>query len=288
MMSDLSEITTDIDQVSVCRSYLLDEPENCKLHLDVHNNDISIISMNIRSINKNLDDFLVLLSRINFNFDILVFSECWLTDAYSPTRLDDYNPFFTTNYINQNAGLVVYIRNNIADVRVHEPNFSEANCLIIELGKDLCVIAFYRPPCFQNLGNFQMFLENVLLKYRSYPNTIIVGDINIDIRDNTNERQSAHDYLTLLATHGILPGHTFITREISKTCLDHCMLKTKNKATTLVLPGTITDHSPVIAQLIVRQKIKPDLYRTNIRVDYSEICKQLSKIEWNSILDLSD
>lgn len=81
MMSDLSEITTDIDQVSVCRSYLLDEPENCKLHLDVHNNDISIISMNIRSINKNLDDFLVLLSRINLNFDILVFSECWLTDA---------------------------------------------------------------------------------------------------------------------------------------------------------------------------------------------------------------
>lgn len=288
-MSDIRDISTDIDNVSVSRSYLLNEPEDCKFHLDILRNDVSIISMNIRSINKNFDDFLVLLSRIDFNFDILILSECWLTEHYNPSHLQDYNSFYTLKYLNQNDGLVVYIKNNIKKVKVHEPNFCNANCLIILLGKELCVIAVYRPPSFANITNFLNSLEELLLKYRAYPNIVVVGDININIYDNPDDRRLADEYLTLLASHGILPGHQFVTRDLSNTCLDHIMLKTKNRATTLVLPAIITDHSPVIALFSIRQKLKTEmLHKTYNKTDINAICLELSKINWNNTLDISD
>ncbi|KOB66351.1 Uncharacterized protein OBRU01_17681 [Operophtera brumata] len=284
MMFDLMEIVTDIDNVNVSKSCQLDDPENCKQHLLPLQNSVSIISLNIRSINKKFDDFTVLLNRIKFNFDLLILTECRLNEDISPPILTNYVHYYTKNLTNQNDGVVAFVRNTLTNVTVSEPTFSEGSCLLINIGNDICVIAIYRSPSFSNSTKFLNSLDNVLTSNRSYANIILVGDINIDILTNSMDRHQ-EEYLTLLASHGLLPGHLFNTREYK--CLDHCKIKTKNKATTLVLPATITDHSPVLLQLITKRSINTQLFRTHHKTHFTAVCQELSQINWNITIDFT-
>lgn len=285
-MVPIKEIVTDIDNVSVSKSYILDKPEDCGKYLSqLYSTWILVIAINIRSINKNYDDFMVLLSRIKHTMDLIVFTECWISDNYVPNQLVGYNVHCTKNNINQNDGVVVYYRNNLANVSCHEPKTNDSNCVIIKLGQQLAVIAIYRPPSLLNVISFIEFLDSILLSLKAYPNIILTGDINIDITDGNTDRRS-DEYLTLLASHGLLPGHKIATR--NKTCLDHCMIKTKTPAINLILPATITDHSPVVAHLNIKRKPKNTSTRTYSYINYDGVCKDLSQIVWSNVLDLTD
>lgn len=66
-----------IDQVEIAQAIVCKcaELTFCKVF---NKNDLTIVSQNIRSIYHNFDDFLVTLSDLPFNADILIFSECRL------------------------------------------------------------------------------------------------------------------------------------------------------------------------------------------------------------------
>ena len=165
-MANISKIITDLDNLSVSNSYTC-APEQCLSYIKEQNKTITALHLNIRSINKNFSNLKVFLTRLNFDCDIIVLSECWLSKVATIPVLEGYTSYCTGNTINQNDGITIYIKNNIK-CSVLEPHFVDANCLVCKLETDAVFIAIYRPPSFRNIDNFITSLNNVLNKSTSY------------------------------------------------------------------------------------------------------------------------
>lgn len=79
-------------------------------------------------------------------------------------------------------------------------------------------------------------------KKSSYENSIICGDINIDITFYRNDNRS-FEYLIILAGHCDSSAHTMPIH--GHTCLDHIIIKTKLEITYVVIDSSETDCDSV-------------------------------------------
>lgn len=228
--------------------------EECSNYVTNPSQQLKIITQNIRSIHANINSFLTLLCRTNIDCDILVLTECWLNryNGLIPS-IDHYTYYYTKNLLNQNDGLVLYVK-NITNYTVEEPALQDASCLILKIGTDKAIVCIYRSPSIRDISKFLQSLDGILADLTSYKTIVIVGDLNIDIACFPCSNQTS-DYLDLIASHGMLPAHTLPTRETA--CLDHVMLKTNLSAVTIVLQSSVTDHDPVLLCLRLKNLVKP-------------------------------
>lgn len=286
-MNTLHELQVGIDSVNVASTHLVNDPEECTMILDQNTTkSLSLLSLNIRSINKNFDELQIYLKRLAFDLDILVLTECWLGTNSSTPNLTGYTAHSTSKIINQNSGVMVYIRNNLRNVKVLEPNLEEANCLVVTIGADHVFICLYRPPSFRNSKIFCDSLNKLIDGVKQIPNACIVGDINIDIKIDNNMDNNYHDYMLMLSSNGFLAGHNHPTRK--SNCLDHCMLKIMTLAKIIILPATITDHCSLILDLNLKSKHQTSLSSTIRKTNNKGICTDLSNINFDETLDYQD
>lgn len=264
--SVISQIDSfDIADVFTCL------PEDCPKIINTSIYSFKVIHLNIRSINKNFDDLIVMLTVTNMDYDVIVLSECWLSKVAHPPELSGYLSYKSDNNRNQNDGVVVYIKKQLHSV-VSFPNFSEANCVLLEID-GLIIVAIYRSPSAKCLDNFFSDLNCLLSTLRLSRNLLLIGDMNIDISSSNNDINK-DKYLNLTASHGLLP--TYITPTRIKTCLDHAFLKCNNRAAVLLLDCPLTDHTPVTACLnldMARSKSDGSSLRTNFTAAVEEIMK---------------
>lgn len=221
-------------------------------HIQIKEQDLTIISQNICSIYSNIEDLQLNLTYLNFTPDLLILTECWLSSNKPIPCLDYYTSFQTTNHLNKNDGVVTYIKPSIS-ANIEEINLTQASCIQIEIENNI-VLGIYRSPSNRNADLFIDSLSSHLNTIKSYKNIIITGDININLIpkpcDNSYELSNRINFLNMLAMHGILPGHVLPTRKGS--CLDHFNLKLnreKFSAHIAILNTTITDHSMTILQI---------------------------------------
>lgn len=88
-------------------------------------------------------------------------------------------------------------------IKVEEPTLIGANCLLTKLSGGTVVLAIYRAPGQRIVTDSLKSLDELLHKLSSYRNTVLVGDINIDITPHTSDSR-ASEYLNLLTGHSIL------------------------------------------------------------------------------------
>ncbi|CAB3243565.1 unnamed protein product [Arctia plantaginis] len=167
--------------------------------------------------------------------------ECWLSKCPHLPTIPGYESF-QSDFHNQNEGVVVYIKSDVPFI-VEYPGVADANCLIVKLREDTALVAIYRSPSHVNPQNFIYSLDITLNSLKTFKTIVLIGDINIDISPINSDKHSDF-YLDTLASHGMLPGHLFPTRE--QRCIDHSAIKSNKSAVTLVLDSFITDHAPVI------------------------------------------
>lgn len=74
-MDDQVTLGNDIENISVSDSFIC-SPENSSLYLKSGDNALTLLHLNIRSINCNFDALLVLLHRIQSNLDKIILPEC--------------------------------------------------------------------------------------------------------------------------------------------------------------------------------------------------------------------
>lgn len=103
-------LQADIDAVNVGEAHHIDAPEQCRDLLNYKNSDISIVCQNIRSVNHNLDDFSLLLDRLNVSADFLVLTECWLPKTKKLPTMENYHTYSTKRNTNQNDGVLVFLK----------------------------------------------------------------------------------------------------------------------------------------------------------------------------------
>lgn len=284
---DFDIVTAAVDhEISAGDSFMVGDPSDFNNINQKSNIYLKVISQNIRSINRNFDDFNVFLTRSNLVYDMIILSECWLLGSANIPPFDHYNTFCTSRHINQNSGVVVYVRNNVPNVTAYEPFIDDADCLVVNIGNIHCFVCIYRSPSFTSTTNFLNSLDKLLLSLKHIHNIYIMGDLNIDIGNNNTDCKS-DEYLDLLATHGLLPSHTLNTRE--SKCLDHSIVKSKTKVLTAVCDSTVTDHSCVYLAIPHDEHIKlhkSDKLRTVI--NYQLVGELLSKTDWSNLLLTDD
>lgn len=238
--------------------------------------------MNIRSINCNLDRFLIFLTKLELQIDIIVLSESWTdSDTIIPT-INGYDNFSTKKTYNQNDGVVAYVKSSISVIST-EINIKEGNCLRLDLPDDLTIICTYRPSTFKNPTNYINSLNSFLQTLQT-GNIIFTGDVNIDTLPG-NATTKTNDYLNMMAFHGLRQGIDKATRQ--NACLDHFMVKCKYDCHTFVFDA-FTDHSPILIHINKPINKKPTQPFTKSFIDYECIRSELKKIDWDFLYSCKD
>lgn len=285
MANTVENVIGDLDSLEIAKVFKC-PPDKCTDFINLTISGLKILHLNIRSINRNFSELLVLLSLVKINCDVIILTECWLSKVTNVPILDGYNSHYTLNTQNQNDGIVIFTKQDLA-CSIIEPEFTNANCLICKINNKTAIVAIYRSPSFHKKEQFQCFLnslDTVLTQLKSFKTIAIVGDVNVDIKiANTDDRTT--DYLTLIASHGLLPAYHIATR--GTNCLDHIILKCKTPATSLILESYITDHMPIFLHIEdSNSPIKPQ--KTISRVDYAKLTQEIEATDFSHILDMCD
>lgn len=135
-------------------------------------NNLSVITQNIACIYSNLDDLLVTLSVLDFDVDVIILTECRLDPNKQIPFLDNYTSYQTIKLLNQNDGVVAYIRNNHRAI-VTELNLSDATGLQVDIDNYI-FLGIYRSPSILNADNFTCSLDLYLATISSYKNVTII------------------------------------------------------------------------------------------------------------------
>ena len=98
----------------ICHTYIIKNFNRITYNL---NTDISVIIFNIRSFNKNINNFLILLDTLYNKPDIIILTETWLINTDDPSiYFNNYNIFlnnrtlkyFSTNFLNIKIFFYIY------------------------------------------------------------------------------------------------------------------------------------------------------------------------------------
>lgn len=244
---------------------------------------IKLLHHNIRSLNKNLDSLLILLKQLRSTFDFVVLSETW--KLYDPLlfRIDQYDILYNEGSINQNDGVVVYVRSNSSyNHRIHSVN--GLNFLIVDSisrGETIKLIAVYRPHTISK----DVFNKSLTLLFNDVKMTsdvnLFVGDINIDL---FSDESGTQEYQNILSEQGLLSAVNGITRPQSGTCVDHIFFKTGitvENVISLTLQVDITDHYPVALVLARDQSVsKRQILKTKKIIKYADLNESLREELW--------
>jgi hypothetical protein len=285
-MGDTLQTINEIDRLEIAHSF---ECDTLNLHnyLNIKKNDFTLATQNIRSIYCNFDSFILSLSNLKFEADVIVLTECRLDSNKHIPQLPNYNMYSSTHQLNQNDGVVVYVKNSLRH-KVNEIKLLHASCLQVQVLNNT-ILCIYRSPSNANAEPFIYSLNNHITSIKSTnKNIIITGDININIKlktdERTQERNNRLQYLDMLSLNGILAAHTLPTRE--ENCLDHIMLRinsSKCQASVGVLHTTITDHFTVLL-CISKIKINACLNKTKTLIDFDSALEDLKQKNLEYIL----
>lgn len=285
-MNNSDDITlhTNIDSANIYSSRHVNCIEDCSNFVKQRLN-LSILNFNIRSVMKNFDNFCVFLTRLKIKIDVIILTECRLRNRSFTTNIPEYTLYTTNNHKLQNDGVVVYVRNGY-NVDVKEVLIEGANCLSIKIDSKYLIYAVYRSPSQYHIQNFLSSIDSELKKNKSYRNIFVIGDININIEDNTTDTR-VPDYEGTLATHGLFPVSRLVTREESGACLDHIMAKSNLNMMSLVCKTDITDHYPVLC-FIEEQKPNRNTIQIKRTINYKSIEDELKTIQWDAVTKEKD
>lgn len=209
---------------------------------------INIVHLNIRSINKNFDELLILLESLHdINIDIIFLSETWNIKETKCYNIPGYELFYNNSKFNQNDGCLIYINNKITSNTLH----IKYNNIIISRTTfkvdniKFAISSMYRLPS----SDVNEFINNLHIYLSEYINSsnieILLGDININL---LKENEWTNNYINLLGSYGFISYINKNTRVDGNTCsnIDHIFINKQNnnklKLLPFILDISITDH----------------------------------------------
>ncbi|KAL4720606.1 hypothetical protein ACJJTC_006948 [Scirpophaga incertulas] len=211
-------------------------------------------------------------------------TECWINNLSIIPKIPQYSEYATSKVINQNGGVVIYVR-DIWSATVSEPNLDDGNCLQIDIPHIATILGIYRSPSISNTDCFISSLDSVLSKCKFQHSLFVVGDININII-STGVDKSAFEYLCLLTEHDLKPAITRATR--GEACLDHIFVRSSLPIIGLVCASDITDHDLVMSGMSLNKVKQRRPGTKTIKRNVEAITRELKAIDWQDLLGGDD
>nr|CAI5837667.1 unnamed protein product [Callosobruchus analis] len=269
---------------------------DCNEKLDRSTANFNVFHNNIRSISKNLDELKVLLHEISIEFQCIILTETFHIPNKELFELPGYTLIYNESEINKNDGVVVYIKSklNFCYKILEIGKIKAVNLLVQHPNQKINILAIYRSPSLCPT-EFLVDFDTLFKREKFFDINIVVGDINIDILDDTHH---SNEYLNILRENNfvsMINEYTRVQGE-SRSCIDHIFLRT-NKCyevfQPLLLKYTITGHYPTILQFLVTHtktaKSKTDIrqkYKTYI--NYNNLRAKLKNHNWSEIYEKTD
>lgn len=285
------------DPIDTCEIYDM-EQFNRKFIPHNKNKSFTLFHTNIRSIQKNFDQFQVYISQFSDFFCCLFLTETWKITEKNMYQIEGYNTIHTQQRLNQNDGVLAYVRKglnyNYEFIKIGLINGISLT-ITLENKTKINIIAVYRPPS-TNPYEFNENLNQFLTDYNftMYEHVFFVGDINIDL--NALNVEVTEDYLNLLSEKGYVSLINKETRPESGTCIDHIFVRSKSEnyqnIISAVMKTNITDHFPIVLQYnnITQKNIKVN-NKNSVEIKYFAEKKFLQLIKnehWYDVYQCTD
>lgn len=246
----------------------------------MNSNNLNFISFNARSISSisKFNKFKSLIASLPKVPNIIIVQETWFSEdklnLYEITNYKAIHSFRQDSY----GGVSVYIQQHFDyQVKINKVSF---NCNIIALKilqrncSSFNLVAFYRPPS----CSLKDFLQ-VLKASVEVPNcnTVVAGDVNIDLLSSSNQTNQLR---RTLSSMGLIPCINEITRQQSRTCIDHIYASSilSNKVRAELVHTELSDHDVIccdVEGLIVENRSTMKITRTTI--NYIKVREELNK-----------
>lgn len=312
-MADLNEIinteSQEPDILRVTEYYDIDE---LKQFLLESSSNITILSLNIQSLNSKYDLFLHTLEELNeanLRFSIICLQEAQIKPNTNIDHLTlehlDYNMVFKphSRQCSVKGGLVIYIQKNFdydSIKKIDTFTTWEGLFLNIKLDEKITPITIgniYRPPKDNNnhtsLDNFMNeFKDTIGTISRQSSSLIICGDFNIDLlKLNTNGKfQEYYDFMTDLR---LIQSITVPTRlSLNPSLIDHFYIKANNIISinkTGIFTRKISDHMAAFISLNIsfpKPKYPKHIYKRHFSGKSIEAwLLDLHSIDWSTIVN---
>lgn len=149
---------------------------------------LNIVHLNIRSLQKNFDELLVYLHAMSLeDIDVLVLSETFRLRNIDRFRLPNFDMFYNDSKFNKNYGCMIYVKKlfNASSSVIELTEVNVLRCTFTVRNERFGITGIYRPPS-TRLDDFLHDTENMLLNFGLNNCEILVGDLNINILDETD------------------------------------------------------------------------------------------------------
>lgn len=294
----MDEILDEIAESRVVDACVYEEADDFNFFQDHNvnvNDSITILSLNIRSFNKHVDELMIVLGSYNHSFDIIVLTETWLDESSANVSMDGYDVIVNKVSKNQNDGVIVFVNKCLA-VCSEEVVLHGATCIRADIAfgsERLSLLSVYRSPS-SDLGLFIDDLETYLDGRRRGSEYWLVGDVNCCILPGTMD-QLAQRYLDVLYGAGFVSCVNIPTRVtgFSASCIDHVFTDVRNTdlIKSAVIKTEITDHYLTVAQFQSRRKkTMNESFSSNKTtfLDMEAACRLVSGWDWSPVLNTID
>ena len=262
-----------------CTSYNLEDINNDE---SLINSKLNILHLNIRSCNKNIDDFISFLETVKMKFSVLVLSETWIKDEFNLINIPGYVSYHSIRKGNRRGGGVsIFIDRQIDSVEI--PKFFVNNdvfdCAGISatIGNEVInIIGVYRPPRSadgtQTLDRFNSMFPVLLQTLSPRDRNLIVGDFNVNLL-NEEPSNSELDFKGLFTSFFYLPLINIPTRESNETnsCIDNIFTNKLDPTYSGSISCDISDHHAIFSTI-------PVDFSGNENIEFSFRCHSTENI----------
>ena len=259
------------DSPSIMKQSTYWDIENFIETLDNKSNTVSILSLNIQSLNAKFSQFkLYIEEQYKSKIDIICLQETWLdTNAdLSIFSLQGYSMVHRGTGVSLHGGVIIYVKNELK-FTVLETEITLSTCdglfILINVNqpmgsrmnsKKLVVGNLYRPPRELKIetDNFMNEWEELLNYFESNSYEVaLCGDFNMDLL-KLREKNHINEFYDLSVSHGFFPRVTRPTRitDHSSTLIDNVFVKLSNNysnSTAGSIWMAVSDHLPCVVFL---------------------------------------
>ena len=178
---DVNFCTDDVH----CDYYIEDKFNEMLRNDNLCDEDFSLLHLNIRSLQRNLNSLSILLTCLNIKFSLIGVSETWLNDYSHSVDIDGFNFIHKHRPNRTGGGVGLYISDNLdfkirADLSFDDIDVAES--LFIEIsrphGKNIIGGVIYRPPN-QRVGDFVLKHNDLLEKISRENKYVLLWVISI-------------------------------------------------------------------------------------------------------------